>query len=276
MALAIFVAVISVGYAFKLGWVGVVDFKDATYKTLWDWLKLLIVPAVLAVGGYLFTRSENRRTQDIGKQRAQDEALQAYLDKMSELLIDKNLHEKEDRYDDTRVTARARTLAVLRQLDGERKRTVPLFLRESRLINRDRRVRKGRAVYACIVGLEDADLKNVNLRDAKLINTLRDEPISLERALLEGADLQGADLEGADLREAKLNRANLREAKLNRANLEGADLSNANLTGACLKGAQGVTKKQLDQAASLERDTVPNGQNYEEWLKDKKVITCKP
>ena len=27
-------------------------------KTLWDWLKLLIIPAVLAIGGYLFTRFE--------------------------------------------------------------------------------------------------------------------------------------------------------------------------------------------------------------------------
>jgi hypothetical protein len=30
--------------------------------TLWDWLELLIVPVVLAIGGYLFTRSGNRAT----------------------------------------------------------------------------------------------------------------------------------------------------------------------------------------------------------------------
>jgi hypothetical protein len=33
VAFAIFAAVISLGYAVKLGWVGVVDFKDANYKT---------------------------------------------------------------------------------------------------------------------------------------------------------------------------------------------------------------------------------------------------
>lgn len=38
-------------------------------RTLWDLLELLIVPAVLAVGGYLFTRSENRKAQGIAKQR---------------------------------------------------------------------------------------------------------------------------------------------------------------------------------------------------------------
>ena len=62
----------------------------AVDKPLWSWLEILIVPAALAVGGYLFTRSENRRTQQIANQRAnddreiaaqrsQDDALQTYL-----------------------------------------------------------------------------------------------------------------------------------------------------------------------------------------------------
>jgi predicted lysophospholipase L1 biosynthesis ABC-type transport system permease subunit len=29
-------------------------------KTLWDWLQLLIIPVVLALGGYLFTFTINR------------------------------------------------------------------------------------------------------------------------------------------------------------------------------------------------------------------------
>ena len=29
-------------------------------KTAWDWLQLLLVPAVLAIGGFWLTRSENR------------------------------------------------------------------------------------------------------------------------------------------------------------------------------------------------------------------------
>ena len=93
----------------------------AYHVTLWDWLDLLIVPVTIAAattaGAAWFTR-----------QREQDVALQTYLDKMSELLVDKELHEKAD---DTRVTARARTLTVLRQLDGRRKRNVLLFLREA-------------------------------------------------------------------------------------------------------------------------------------------------
>jgi hypothetical protein len=55
-------------------------------QTLWDWLELLIVPAVLAVGGYLFTLSENRRAEEAAAQGAKDAALRSYLDQMSVLL----------------------------------------------------------------------------------------------------------------------------------------------------------------------------------------------
>jgi hypothetical protein len=66
--------------------------------TLWDWIKLLIVPAVIAGGGIWFNRQQRereleivreQREQDvkIAERRAQDEALQAYLDQMSDMLI---------------------------------------------------------------------------------------------------------------------------------------------------------------------------------------------
>src|SRR5215217_8782461 len=95
----------------------------------------------------------------LAERRAQGEALQTYLDKMSELLIDKKLHKKDDPYDVTRVTARAETLAVLRRMDGGRKRIVLLFLREARLINSAPRVSSGHTVSPRIVGLRDADLR---------------------------------------------------------------------------------------------------------------------
>jgi hypothetical protein len=134
----------------------------AADKTDWDWLKALILPFVIAfvttTGGAWFTR-----------ERVRDTALQAYLEKMSELLIDKKIHREHRRYADTRVTSRARTLAVLSQLDGKRKRTVLLFLREARLINRQWHVREGRKNYPRIVGLRNADLSGAHLRDAQLL-----------------------------------------------------------------------------------------------------------
>jgi hypothetical protein len=175
----------------------------AADKTYWDWLKVLILPVVIAIlgslGGAWFAR-----------QRARDTALQAYLEKMSDLLIDKQIHREHRRYADTRVTARARTLAVLSQLDGKRKRTVLLFLREARLINRQWHIRDGRKIYPRIVGLRNADLNNARLRGIQLISTDREEAVSLEGAILRGADLRWADLEGADMRGADLRSADMR------------------------------------------------------------------
>jgi uncharacterized protein YjbI with pentapeptide repeats len=286
-------------------------------RTPWEYLDVFLVPVAVGVATLWFTATQDEIARNTEEQRAQDDALQAYLDKMSELLIDGHLHEKADQYDTTRITARARTLAVLRRLAGKRKRTVLLFLREARLINRydflDPEERDDVRYYAHYVGLEDADLSKAELDSARLISTSGTEPISLKGANLKGAKLRGANLRGADLRKADLSEAdlsgtNLSEAdlrqtrlfgadlsgadlpptdlalvdlsgaNLSRANLSDANLSDADLGAANLRGAyklnsdgsrQIVTNEELRaQAASLEGATMPNGQKYEDWLKD--------
>jgi hypothetical protein len=284
-------------YVSEWKWTGLVKNPDYHKRTLWDWLNLLIIPAVLAAGGLWFNQRQQARAEMSETQRAQDEALQAYLDKMSELLIDHDLHKKEGDYDETRVTARAHTLAVLERLDAKRKRTVLLFLREARLINRYKycpRDQEKVTYYPHYVGLRGADLSGANLVGARLISTSGQEPISLKGANLEGAKLSGAILRGAELCEADLSDADLSGADLKPAdlsgvepkptdvsdtnlshtNLRGANLSSANLSGADLRGvdltdAREVTDDQLTEAKSLEGATMPNGQNYPDWLKDR-------
>ena len=135
---------LSFAYIREWDWTWLVKNSDYRKRSLWDWLNLLIVPAVLALGGYFFTRSENRRTRDaadeqravdrqiadeqrsldrkIADERRQDDTLQAYLDGMSQLLTDKErpLHRAQPG-DSLSTLARARTLTVLPRLDGERK-----------------------------------------------------------------------------------------------------------------------------------------------------------
>src|SRR5829696_6266139 len=114
-------------------------------KTLWDWMDLLIVPIVLTIGGYLFTRSENRATQAVAERRAQDEALQAYLDNMSEMLTPSNVQPSlydESPPDSLRTVARARTLTVLSRLDADRKARVVQFSYEADLITQPHPVLK--------------------------------------------------------------------------------------------------------------------------------------
>jgi hypothetical protein len=220
-----------------------------------DLLKILAVPLTVGAAVPLFNWLQKRRELDIEDRRTQDEALLAYLDKMSELLIDKDLHKKSNDYDPMRVTARARTLALLRQLDRERKRTVLLFLREARLINRDKfgDDQTETVYHPHYIGLDGADLTGADLREARLFSS-RKEPVSLKGIILAGANLEGADLRGADLKGA-----NLRKAVLVGANLQGADLSNADLWQ-----ARGITDDKLEQqASSLAGATIPGGRKHD-------------
>jgi hypothetical protein len=103
--------------------------------------------------------------------------------------------------------------------------------------------------------------------------------ISLSGADLREADLSIADLRMADLQNTHLGGANLYGAGLRRANLSFADLREANLSNTYLRdakllvtnlsGAQGVTDKRSAECESLGGATMPNGQKYEDWLKDK-------
>jgi hypothetical protein len=65
------------------------------------------------------------------------------------------------------------------------------------------------------------------------------------------------DLKGADLSAANLGLTDLSAANLHRADLSAAIVSRADLREAHLRGAD------------LTNATMPNGQKYEEWLKDK-------
>jgi len=233
-------------------------------KKAWDWLDVLVFPVVLAVGAAWYQETEqerdSRRKEEWrehelreAERHAQDAALQAYLDHMSALLIDKGLRQEPDEYASVRVAARARTLAVLSQLDGKGKRTVLQFLREARLINRESYPRKGGlfkggVFYPRIIGLDGADLSKADLRKARLVSTSGEEHVSLKEAILKGANLTEADLRGADLSGADLTEANL---------------TDTNLGGANLRDAKGITEEELDaHAKSLEGATMPNGTKH--------------
>jgi uncharacterized protein YjbI with pentapeptide repeats len=92
-------------------------------------------------------------------------------------------------------------------------------------------------------------------------------------------ELTSADLSGIVLSEASLDYVQLAEANLSGAILPGADLSNAvlfdadltdaDLRWADLSEASGCTEEQLSTAKSLQGARMPNGQQYEDWLKDR-------
>ena len=139
-------------------------------------------------------------------------------------------------------------------MNARRKRTVVLFLREARLINRyeytpdDSGTEAVTIYYANYVSLVDADLSGADLENVRLNSDTQQEPVSLRRANLYDAKLSDANLIYADLSGANLSRANLRGANLREANLN---------------GAEGITEGQLERQANyLEGATMPNGREY--------------
>ena len=208
-------------------------------KTFWDWLQLLgvlAIPVVVGLGTVWFSTQQTRISEvnreqqyktelQLAENQQQETALQTYIDKISELLLEKKLRKSKSE-DEVGQIARVRTLTVLRRLDGERKGSVLRFLYESNLFH--------------IISLREGDLRGANLRTIYLSK----------------ADLSFANLEGADLSFAYMRESILVGADLNGANLYLTDLSNAYLKDAS------VTNEQLDKAKSLQGAIMPNGSTH--------------
>jgi Pentapeptide repeats (8 copies) len=199
--------------------------------TLLSLLKVLAIPITVGAAVPLLNWLQKRRELEVDNHRRQEDGLQAYLDQMTQLLLDKNLRSNSKANSEARTAARAGTLTTLEIIHHpDKKGIIVKFLWECSLLKKQ--------------GAEDAVVT------------------------LEGANLKGAKLGEAKLGEAKLTEADLHGADLHGADLIGADLTDTDLTNADLTDAK-VTKEQLEQAKSLQGATMPNGQKYEDWLKSK-------
>lgn len=229
-------------------------------KTFWDWLQLagiVAIPVVVGIGAAQFTTKQaqvseeaNRKQRELELEIARDDqrqkTLEAYLDRMSELLLTHGLR-KSKSGDEVRYVVRVRTLAALRSLDPARKGSLLQFLHESGLIHRDE--------DDGIIDLKGADLSKVDLSIANLSSDPTQGTIKLSRTWMKrhglGVNLQKAKLNGVNLKEAKLSGVKLSEADLCRAYLSAADLKKAELDGAWLQEAR--LRKTILQEADLSK-----------------------
>jgi uncharacterized protein YjbI with pentapeptide repeats len=230
-----------IGFGYTQNWTGFLAYIDSAgeyhpAKTLWDWMELLIIPAIIVIVGFWFNKSQQRTQNKIAEERHQEATLQAYFEQMKELLLEHDLKEPAAK-DGARALAETLTLVTLRRLDSQRKGILLRFLRDADLIT----------IYSeggtPTISLAEADLSGAHLGGATL--TYSSLPrANLRSAELMGAYLGGADLSDADLRWSDLRWANfspgtsLRRAELGGANLGGAGLHGANLGNANLKGAK--------------------------------------
>jgi uncharacterized protein YjbI with pentapeptide repeats len=249
-------------------------------KMLWDWMELLIIPLVLAMGAFYLNKSERaveRQSaearaefeREIAKDRQQENALQSYFDRMTNLLLKEKL--RTTKIKEVRYVARTITITLLRGLDAQRKREVVQFLHEALLINKQKPVIDLKyadltGAYLHSVNLENADLNHVDFARADLNNANLGgadlHQSSLFHADLFRANLSGANLADAELFSASLSQANLRDANLSGANLSNAFLSDANLGDANLSGAR-VSAEQLKIVKVLKGAIMPDGTKHE-------------
>jgi len=286
--LVVVILLIIIGYRFD--WTGF-NGNNKSGKTLWDWMQLLFIPVVLAVAGFWFNhrerkaaelRAENERKaaelraeaeRYIAEDNQHEAALQAYIDKISELLLHERLGESPPP-DKVVSIAQARTATVLRILDAIRRASLIQFLSQSGIL--------AICVENSVKGSFDLPLNNENsLRGIELPGTnlngvnlsmIHMEGVNLQQSSLKQANLQGIDLSKANLRGADLSHANLQKAILIGADLQGArlfmaDLRGANLTGTNLEIANlrdaDITPEQWEKAKSLKGATMPDGSKHD-------------
>ena len=96
--------------------------------------------------------------REIATDRQQEAALQAYIDRISELLLKEKL--LTTKTEEVRDVARTRTLSVIRWLDTRRSNFVVQFLREANLITNENSI------------LNRANMKGMNLQGLDLSQVL--------------------------------------------------------------------------------------------------------
>ena len=193
-------------------------------------------------------KSEKDRAED----RQRDDALEAYINNVSDLLVGKNLSTLAKQkiigttqyglpgfLDVSMEVIRARTLLILRRFmddkdqnrtNGERKGSILLFLYDTELLRNLKKGERGKGIdpipFQALLSLKGANLVGANLVGANLSGVVFTE-----------AYLSSANLGGVVFREAKLIGANLSGANLHMANFINATLISANLISALLDEA---------------------------------------
>ncbi|MGK7911629.1 MAG: pentapeptide repeat-containing protein [Synechococcus sp.] len=244
------------GFVLMLVMLTVLGIDTATAR---EWLNILALPIVLALGTYLLVRQLNNRADRAKREHQSNTRLKSYLDRITALMMEKRLMDAS--FDDpVAQVARALTISTLRELDPPSQNTLIQFLLDAHLLQPPSRYAPSPALLKQVqwiharlsgINLSEIDFSQAELAGAHLSGaSLRHcnlRRANLEGANLQSADLSGADLRGADLAGAKLCGADLSGANLNLASLDGVDLSKANLSGTNLSVAK-LSRSNLQHA----------------------------
>src|SRR5574341_715872 len=222
-------------YGYAAEWTGFGATTDSTGeavppKTLWDWMELLIIPASIGGGIALYNSWRQQLDRKLESERARDNALQAYLDDISQLIREEKLGAWPAEGEDPAAADRRAQIRLLAQAYTD---TIFTVLKDDRLRRQTTARFLAQAVLTEDYGIQitGKDMSRASLAATKLHGA------DLTGANLRGAILTGANLQGAILVTATLESANAAKANLQMAYLRSADFRGADLTGAHLRGA---------------------------------------
>jgi uncharacterized protein YjbI with pentapeptide repeats len=208
-------------------------------KTLFDWLKLLIIPLSLALLGWTYKEAEKSKNLRFEKERSRDQSVTAFFDVITDLILSHDLVGSPSVQ--TRAMAKTRINMTLSQLDGARKGQVLQFLYESDLIDINPKLRLLGANFNdsildnIVLGgseIRGANFKGASLKDSNL------NQIVLNSSNFEKADLSGSKVDNADFGYTNLKSCKLKNMDLTTVDFFGADLSKADLRGSTIKQSQ--------------------------------------
>ncbi|WP_228008328.1 pentapeptide repeat-containing protein [Microcystis aeruginosa] len=208
-------------------WIANFKWSGFQKKSFWDWLQLLIVPLMLALGAFYLNSAADFRDYQIAQEQKHQEILTDYFSKMQGLIVEtkkiketsgyKESHPKDKEANllqEFRSTAKALTLSVLEQLDGERKGKVITYLAESQLINK----------IDPLIQLGGANLQKLELKGRQVFSSIN----------IVGANMTATELSDILISDSDLSTVNLTDAVLQDVTFENSDLSGINFDGASL------------------------------------------
>ena len=217
-------------------------------KSFWDWLQLLIVPLMLALGAFYLSSAADFRDSQIAQERKQQEILTDYFSKMQDLIVEtKKIKEtsgyKESHPKDQEVmllpefssTAQALTLSVLEQLDGKRKGKVITYLAESQLITIT--VDNNKPSTQPEIKLDGANLDDIELGNNGQRNSLNEKEMTI---------MDKIKIKNANMKRANLSGLQLLDSDISGSNLENATLKNVEFTGSIMIGSRFINGKITD------------------------------
>jgi uncharacterized protein YjbI with pentapeptide repeats len=210
-------------------------------KSLWDWLDLLIIPAAIALIGWLFSEIEKSKNNKREEERSQNEIVESFLQTMTNLIIEHGLHDNLNQQ--LLSIVRARINIAVNNLNGARRGQILQFLYESELIDFNPKIK------LLGINFQNALLDEIVLGQSEIKGAYFNNA-SIKNANLKGGNFTGCDFSRANFSNSLLENTDFSYSILSKASLKYIDLTTVNFEGAILNGANlkgsTILKTQLE------------------------------